>query len=62
MAKSAKQPKEFKHDDTFPLNVHPSEENRKAWTDEVEADRKAREKGKNPEPGPRMGGNVVKED
>ncbi len=33
--------KEFPHDRSFPDNVNPTEENRKAWSDKIEADRKA---------------------
>ena len=49
----------FPHDASFPPNVYPSEENRRKWSDQVDADRTAREKGKEPKVGVRMGGGVV---
>lgn len=51
----------FPHDASFPPNVYPSEENRRKWSDQVDADRSAREKGKEPKPGVRVGGGVVDE-
>ncbi len=42
MAKS--EPKTFPHDESFPSNVNPTEENRKAWSDQLENRRKDEEK------------------
>ena len=46
----------FPHDASFPQNVYPSEENRRKWSDEVDASRKAAEDGKEVKPRPKMGG------
>lgn len=53
-------PKTFDHDDKFPANVNPTEENRKAFSEQFEKDRKAAEKGNEPE-GARIGEGIVGE-
>lgn len=50
---------EYPYDRKFPPNVNPSDANRKAFSDQMEKDRKAIEKGDAPKAGPRVGEGIV---